>query len=88
MELGGALALKKILNIVMNINDAALRSLIESLHNLRMKDVPGENVGTVVSYLKVTLILLQNYLAIPTDTIGLLNDVMSSTDCNEFIPYM
>ena len=53
-----------------------------------MKDVPGENVGTVVSYLKGALLLLQNYSAIPTNAMGLLNDVMSSTDCSDFTSYM
>ena len=88
MECGGPLVLKKMLDIVMNVDDAALRSLTEGLQNLRMKDVPGENVGTVVSYLKGALLLLQNCGAIPTDAMGLLNDVMSSADCKDFTDYM
>ena len=60
----------KILDIVMNVDDTALRLLTEGLQNLRMRDVPGENVGTVVSYLKGPLALLQNCTAIPTDAIG------------------
>ena len=88
MELGGPLVLKKMLSIVMNVDDAALRSLIESLQNLQMKDMLGEVVGTVVSYLKGALLLLQNCAAISTNTIGLLNDVMSLTDCQEFTAYM
>ena len=72
---------------MINVNDAALRSLMEG-QNLRMKDVPGENVGTVVSYLKGALLLLQNCAAIPTDAMGLLNDVMSSADCKDFTDYM
>ena len=51
MELGGPLALKKMSSIMMNVNDAALMSLTESLQNFRMKDMPAENVGTAVSYL-------------------------------------
>ena len=70
--------LKKMLDIVMNVDDAALWSLTGGLQNLRMKDVPGENVGTVVSYLKGALLLLQNCAAIPTDAMGLLNDVQST----------
>ena len=88
LENGGPLVLKKMLDIVMNVDDAALRSLTEGLQSLRMKDVPGENVGTVVSYLKGALLLLQNCSAIPTDAMGLLNDVMSSADCSEFTNYM
>ena len=53
-----------------------------------MKDVAGENVGTVVSYLKGALLLLQNCGAIPTDIMGLLNDGMVSADCEEFTSYM
>ena len=78
--MGGPLVLKKILEIVMDYDDLALHSLIEALQSLRMKDVPGENVGTVVSYLKGELLLLQNFSAIPTNIMGLLNDVMASTD--------
>ena len=53
-----------------------------------MKDITGENVGTVVSYLKGALLLLQNCGAIPTDVIGFLNDVMVSADYDEFTSYM
>ena len=53
-----------------------------------MKDVPGKNVGTVVSYLKGALLLLQNCAVIPTDAMGLLNNVMSSADCKDFTEYM
>ena len=52
LESGGPLVLKKMLDIVMDVDDSALKSLTEALQNLRMKDVPGDNVGTVVSYLK------------------------------------
>ena len=52
LESGGSLILKKILDIVMDVDDSVLQSLMESIQNLRMKDVPGKNVGTLVSYLK------------------------------------
>jgi len=44
MENGRPLVLKKVLDIVMNVDDAVFRSLTEGLHSLRMKEVPGENV--------------------------------------------
>ena len=88
MELGGPLVLKKMLNIVMNVDNAALRPLMESLQNLRMKDMPGKNVGTVVIYLKGALLLLQNCVAIPTNTMGILNNVISLANCQEFTAYM
>ena len=50
--------MKKMLDIVMDIDDLALQSLTEGLQNLRMKDVPGENVEMAVSYLKGALLLL------------------------------
>ena len=49
MENGGLLVLKNLLDIFMNVNDTALRSLAEGLQSLRIRDVPDENVGTVVS---------------------------------------
>ena len=54
----------------------------------RLKDVPGDNVETVMSYLKGALVMLQNCDAIPTDTMGLLNDVMILADCSKFSDYM
>ena len=58
MENGGPLMLKPILDIVTNADDAALRSLVQSIQTIRMKDIAGENVGTVVSYLKGMVMLL------------------------------
>ena len=88
LEAGGPLVLKKTLDIVMDVDDPALRSLTEAFQTLRMKDMDGENVGTVVSYIKGALLLLQNCGAIPTDVMGFLNDVMVSADCDEFTAYM
>ena len=52
--------MKKTLELIMDVDDAALRSLTEALQMLQMKDVAGENMGTVVSYLKGSLLLLKN----------------------------
>ena len=76
------------LNIVMDVENSVLSSLTEELQTLRMKDVPGGNVGTVVSYLKGSLLLLRNCLAIPTDVMGLIQDVMLLVDCDKFTSYM
>ena len=72
----------------MDFDDSAIRSLTKALQNLQMKDVAGDNVGTMVSYLKGALLLLQNCGPIPTDVMGLLNDVMVLVDYEEFTPYM
>lgn len=88
LKSGGPLLLKKMIDIVTDVDDSALRSLTESLQSLRLKDVPGENDGTAVRYLKGTLFLFQNCSAVPTDTMGRLNDVMTSMDCEEFTGYM
>ena len=53
-----------------------------------MKDVPGENVGLIGSYLKGALLLLGNYGKLPTDIIGLLNDTFCSAGCEEFTDYV
>ena len=45
LENGGPLVLKMMLDIVMNVDDAALRLLVQSIQSLRMKDIAGENVG-------------------------------------------
>ena len=76
------------IDIVMDVDDSALCLLIEALHNLRMKDILGENMETAVSYVKVFLLLLQNFPALPTNTMGLLNNGMVSAGCDDFTNYM
>jgi hypothetical protein len=75
MESGGPLVLYNMMNIIMDIDDSALRSLTENLQVLRLKDFPGENVETTVSYLKGALMLLSNCGKMPNDIIGLLKDI-------------
>ena len=53
-----------------------------------MKDVLGENVETIVSYLKGSLIMLANYNKLPTDTMDLLKDIFCSADCDKFMAFM
>jgi len=53
-----------------------------------MKDVPGENVGMVASYLKRALALLGNCKCLPTDMMGILNDIFCSVACPNFTYYM
>ena len=60
LEAGGPLTLKLTLDIIMDVDDSELHALTENLQSLRMKDVAGENVETVVSYLKRALMLLSN----------------------------
>ena len=46
------------------------------------------NVYTAVIYLKRALLLMHNYTGLPTDTMGLLNDMMGLVDCDEFTGFM
>ena len=84
LEVGGPLVLKKMLDIIMDVDGSAICALIQNLPVLRMKDVPGENVGTVVSSLKGAFMLIQNCTMLPIDIIRLMNDTMCSADCDEF----
>ena len=52
LELGGALVLKLMLDIITTNEDSGLRTFAQSFHAFWLKDVPGENVRTAVSYLK------------------------------------
>ena len=88
MEIGRPLVLKLMLNIIMDVNDSALRALTQILQTLCLKDLPGENVCTAVSYLKGALLLLKNTSVLPTDTMGLMNDIMESADCDDFSGFM
>ena len=45
-------------------------------------------MGTMVGCLKGALLLLKNCSAIPTDVMGLLNDVMVLADCGESVEYI
>ena len=78
LEAGGTYTLKLMLDIMMDVEDSALCLLVQRLQTLQMKDIKGENESTVVSYLKGTLLLLQNCTELTTDTLGLLNDAMTS----------
>ena len=84
MESGGPLILKLVLDIIMDVDDSTLRAITTLFQTLQLKDGPGKNVCTAVSYLKGALMLLQNCSEIPTNTIGLLNDIMISADCDNF----
>merc|ERR1740124_409077 len=88
MESGGPLIFKLMLEIIMDADDSALRVLTKSLQTLQLKDVPGKNICTAVSYLKGALMLLQNCSELRTDTMGLLNGIMISADCDEFSGFM
>jgi len=88
MDSGDPLILKLMLDIIMDVDNSALCAITTSLQTLWLKDVPGENVCTAVSYLKGVLILLKNYSELPTDTTGLLNDIIISADCDEFSGFM
>lgn len=84
-EKGGPLIFKHMLDLMMDLDTAALMSLTQSLQTLRMKDIPGEDVSTAARYLKGALLLLQNCCTVlPTDTLGLLNDIMCSEENDEF----
>ena len=88
LENGGLLVLKIMLDIVTKNDDAALQSLVQSIQSLRMKDIAGENIGTVVSYLKGVVMLLQNCTVLPTDLAGLLNNIMLSSENTDFTSFM
>ena len=76
------------MDMVLIIDDGALCSLTQSFRTLQLNDVPGENVSTIVSYLKGKIMLLQNCTVLLTDLIGLLNNIMCSVDNNDICTYM
>ena len=88
MEKGGPLAFKMMLEVVMDVEDSSLRSMTDRIKTVRMKDIPGENIGTIASYLKGVILLLDNCNSLPTDVLGLLNDVMTSAESKVFCEYM
>ena len=78
------------IDIVINVDDSVLRSLNQNLQTLHLEDVPGENMGTIVSYLKwaLLLLLLDNVSGLPTNTMGLMNSTMCSAEKKEFSGFM
>ena len=87
-EGGVPLVLKIMLEIFMNVDDSALRFLTQNLQTIHLKDIPGENVSTIMSYLKGALLLLENFSSLPTYIMGLLNDMMCSAENEEFSRFM
>ena len=53
-----------------------------------MKDVTGENVGIIISFLKGALLLLGNCGKLPTNTMGILKDTFCSAEWEEFTALM
>jgi len=88
LERGGHMVLKMMLEVVMDVEDGSLRSMTEMIKTVRMKDIPGENMGVIASYLKAVIFLLDNCNSLPTDVLELLNDVMTSDDSKVFSEYM
>jgi len=84
----GPLFLKLMWDIIMDVDNSALRALTQSLQTLCLKKVPGKNICTAPSYLKGALLLLNNCSELPTDTMGLLNGTMELVDCDEFSGFM
>ena len=85
---GGLLVLKWTLYLVMDVDDLALRSLTHNLQTLRIKDVLGENVRMIISYLKGVLLLLGNCQRMSTGVKGLLNNTFYSPVSDYFTDYM
>ena len=50
----------KMVEVVMNVEDSSLRSMTEKIKTVRMKYIPGENVGVIASYLKGVILLLDD----------------------------
>ena len=88
LESGGPLVLKLMSYIVMDLDNSGIRALAENLQILQMKDIPGKNFGTVVSYLKGVLFLLANCGKLPTDSMGILRDTFCLSECDEFTGFM
>ena len=76
LDVGDPRVLKNMFGIIMDVDDSAIRALIQNLQVLRMKEAPEENVGTVVSFLKGVLVLIQNCATLLTGTIALMNNTM------------
>lgn len=88
MEKGVPLVFKMMFDVVMDIEDSSLWSMTDRIKTVRMKEIPGENIGTIVSYLKGVILILDNCNSLPTDVLGLIKNVMSSTDSKVFCEYM
>jgi len=88
LESGGHLVLKLMFDVVMDVDDSNFRALTEGIQRIRIKEIPGKNVDTLVLYLKGSLLLLKNCTELPINIIGLINDIMCSVEYTEFKEYM
>jgi len=82
--MGGPLLLKSMLDIIMDVDDSSLQVLAEYSQTLRMKDIPGENVDTIVRYMKGNLLLLRNYGKLPTGVMVLVSNTFCLAACPKF----
>ena len=84
MQLDGMLNLKLILDLIIEVDDNSLRLITQHLQTLRMKDVPGDTVRTIFSYMKGVLLLLGNCGKMLTDVMGLLSNTFCSAGVRIF----
>jgi len=78
LEFGGILNLQFMLDLIMDIDDGALHSIMQNLQTLQMKDVTGRNVGTL---------LLRNCGKLPMNMMRLLSATFYSVRCPEFVNF-
>ena len=72
------------LDIIMDTYNLAIGSLTENIQILQMKDMPRENVETIVGYLNEALALLSSWNKLLVDMMGLLKDIFCSAKCKDF----
>ena len=56
----GTLLFKMMLDVVIDVEDSSLRSITDHINTVRMKEIPGGNIGPIKSYLKGVILLPDN----------------------------
>ena len=88
VECDGPLAFHHMIQLILSVEDQAISSLVRKIQEMRLKDFPGENVSTAASYLRGVILLLENCKEIPTDLMGLLNEIFTSASTADFSAYV
>lgn len=69
---------------IMASTEVSLRAVVKQLEKLCLKDIDGENVTQVSSWIRGALIYLKNNQALPSDTVYLITQILKTCPSDEF----
>ena len=83
-EIAGPLLFFHAMTLITTQTADAVRALTLRVTNLKLKDIPGENVGTAISQMRGALLRLKALDKIPNDIVDKILDTMQTSSVDKF----